>query len=104
LFGLIAFRIGPVIFRGEIMSGSALVRTLATGFVVLVAMPVAMIAAALTIVGIPTAIAALFLYIVALYTADLVVGAWIGGLLLPPADDSLFEFGKSLAVGFAIMS
>jgi hypothetical protein len=52
----------------------------------------------------PIAIAALFLYILALYTADLAVGAWLGGLLVPPADDSLFEFGKSLAAGLAIMT
>ena len=32
------------------------------------------------------------------------VGAWLGRLLAPPADDSLFEFGKSLAVGLAILT
>jgi cytoskeletal protein CcmA (bactofilin family) len=104
LFGLIAYRLGPVIFRGTIASGSELLRKLATGFALLVAMPVAMIAAALTIVGIPIAISALFLYIIALYTADLVVGAWLGRLVWPPTDDSLFEFGKSLAAGLAILS
>jgi cytoskeletal protein CcmA (bactofilin family) len=105
LFGLIVHRIAPVIFRGgAIANGTHLLRTLATGFVVLVVMPVAMIAATLTIIGIPTAIAALFAYILALYTADLVVGAWLGGLILPPADDSLFEFGKSLAAGLAILT
>ena len=104
VFGLIVYRISPVIFRGAIANGSHLLRTLATGFVVLVVLPIAMVAAALTIVGIPTAIAALFAYILALYTADLVVGAWLGGMLIPPADDSLFEFGKSLAAGLAVMT
>jgi cytoskeletal protein CcmA (bactofilin family) len=104
LFGLLAYQLAPVIFRGMIANGSQLLRTFVTGFVMLVVMPVAMIAAALTVIGIPIAIAALFLYILALYTADIVVGAWLGGLLLPPADDSLFEFGKSLAAGLAIVS
>src|SRR6185503_4424653 len=104
LFGLIVHRIAPVCFRGTVASGSHLLRMLATGFVVLVVLPVAMIASALTIVGIPTAIAALFAYILALYTADLVVGAWLGRLLVPPADESLFEFGKSLAAGLAVMT
>ena len=104
LFGLIAQRLAPAIFRGRIATGSELVRTLATGFVTLVVMPVAMIAAALTIVGIPLAIAALFVYILVLYCADLAVAAWLGGLLAPPADDSLFEFGKSLAAGLAILA
>ena len=104
VFGLIVYQISPVIFRGAIADGSQLLRTLATGFVVLVVLPIAMIAAALTIIGIPTAIAALFAYILALYTADLVVGAWLGAMLVPPADESLFEFGKSLAAGLAILS
>jgi cytoskeletal protein CcmA (bactofilin family) len=104
VFGLIVYRIAPAIFRGAIASGSHLLRTLATGFVVLVVMPIAMIASALTIIGIPAAIAALFAYILGLYTADLVVGAWLGRMLVPPADDSLFEFGKSLAAGLAILT
>jgi cytoskeletal protein CcmA (bactofilin family) len=104
LFGLIAYRIAPAVFRGAIATSSELWRALAHGFVMLFVMPIAMIAAALTVVGIPTAIAALFLYILALYTADLVVGAWLGRLLVPPADESLFEFGKSLAAGLAILT
>jgi cytoskeletal protein CcmA (bactofilin family) len=104
LFGLVSHRFAPAVFRGRIASGSDLLRTLATGFVTLVVVPVAMVAAALTIVGIPLAIAALFIYLILLYTADLAVAAWLGGLLAPPADDSLFEFGKSLAVGLAIMA
>jgi len=104
VFGLIAYRLGPVVFRGTIATSADLFRALGLGFVVLVVAPVAMIAAALTIVGIPAAVTALFLYITALYTADLVVGAWLGQLVAPPADDSLLAFGKSLAAGLAILS
>jgi cytoskeletal protein CcmA (bactofilin family) len=104
VFGLIAYRIGPVVFRGTIATSADLFRALGLGFVVLVVAPVAMIAAALTIVGIPTAIVALFLYIVALYTADLVVGAWLGRLVAPPADASTLAFGRSFAAGLAILS
>jgi cytoskeletal protein CcmA (bactofilin family) len=104
VFGLIAYRIGPAVFRGTITTGGELLRALLLGFVVLVVAPIAMIAAALTIVGIPTAVLALFLYIVALYTADLVVGAWLGRLVAPPADDSLLAFGKSFAAGLAILT
>ena len=104
LFGLFVYRIAPAVFRNRIENGSDLGRALLTGFVVLVVMPVAILAAALTIVGIPAAVATLFLFIVGLYTADLVVGAWLGGLLAPPASRSLFAFGKSLAVGLAILT
>ena len=101
-FGSYALRQAPKLIL--VATGSELLRTLAAGFVALVVMPVAMVAAALTIVGIPLAIAALFLYLLVLYSADLAVAAWLGGLLAPPADDSLFEFGKSLAAGLAVLA
>jgi hypothetical protein len=104
LFGLIAHWLAPAVFRNRIANGPELLRALATGFVVLVVAPVAIVAAALTIVGIPVALAALFLYLVALYTADLVVGAWLGGLLAPRASDSPLAFGRSLAVGLAVLT
>ncbi|MGH7336181.1 MAG: hypothetical protein ACREI7_01265, partial [Myxococcota bacterium] len=104
VIGLIAYRNGTVIFRGTIATGGELLRALGLGFVVLVVAPIAMIAAALTIIGIPTAVLALFLYIVALYTSDLVVGAWLGRLVAPPADESLVAFGRSFAAGLAILT
>lgn len=104
LFGLLAYAIGPRIFRGTIDTSGDLLRTLGTGFVVLVVGPVAILAAALTIVGIPAAILALFLYIVALYTADLAVGAWLGRWLAAPEDRSLFAFGKSFGLGLAVLN
>ena len=104
VFGLVAHRLAPVVFRGTVATGSDLLRTLVTGFVMLIVMPVAMIARALTIIGIPIAVAALFLYILAIYTADLVVGAWLGRLLAPPADESMLEFGKSFALSLAMLT
>ena len=32
------------------------------------------------------------------------VGAWLGRLLAPPADESLFAFGRSFAIGLAIVT
>jgi cytoskeletal protein CcmA (bactofilin family) len=104
VFGLIVYRIAPRVFRNALANGTDLWRALATGFVVLVVMPVAILAAACTIVGIPAAVAALFLYVMGLYTADLVVGAWLGTLLAPPANDSLLAFGRSFAIGLAVLT
>ena len=103
LFGLFAYRIGPAVFRGTIATRPASCCARSHRLRRARVIPVAMIAAALTIVGIPRQ-CSLFLYIVALYTADLVVGAWLGRLIAPPADASLFAFGKSFAAGLAILT
>jgi hypothetical protein len=104
VFGLLVYWIAPAAFRGAISTGGELFRTLGRGFVVLVVGPVAIVAVALTVVGIPVALLGLFAYIAALYTADLAVGAWLGRWLAPPADDSMFAFGRSLALGLAIVT
>ena len=104
LFGLVAWWLGPVVFRGDVRTGRELLRALVLGFAVLVTTPVGIIAAALTIVGIPLAVLALFLYLTALYTADLVVGAWLGRLVAAPTDDGLLAFGRSFAIGLAILT
>jgi cytoskeletal protein CcmA (bactofilin family) len=104
LFGLLVYLIGPRMFRGSIDTSGDLFRTLGLGFVVLVTVPVAIIAAALTIIGIPVAVSALFLYIVALYGADLAIAAWLGRVIAAPADDSLLAFGRSFGLGLAILA
>ena len=103
LFGLFVYWVGPVVFRGAVRTGPELFRALGLGLVVLVMGPVAAVVAALTVVGLPMAVLLVFLYIVALYTADVVVGAWLGRWLAPPADASLLSFGKSFALGLAIL-
>lgn len=104
VFGLLIHLIEPDFFRGGVVTGGDFFRTLGLGFVVLVVFPVAMLVTALTVVGIPVAVVALFAYIVALYTAELVVGAWVGRLVWAPSDDSTLAFGRSFAVGFAIVT
>jgi cytoskeletal protein CcmA (bactofilin family) len=104
LFGLLGYAIAPAIFRGEVRTGPELLRALGTGLVTLVMVPVVAVVAALTIVGIPIAVVFAFLYVVALYTADLVVGAWLGRLVTPPANTTLLAFGKSFGVGLLIVN
>ena len=103
VFGLVAYQLAPSLFRGEVVTGADLARTLGLGVVALVITPLAMLAAALTVVGLPLAVALLFAYLVTLYLADLVVAAWVGRLLLPPPDEGTLAFGRSLGAGLLLV-
>jgi len=104
VFGVLLHLAAPQIFQVSLYTSRDFFRSLGVGFVVLVVTPFAMLLAALTVVGIPAAVLCLFVYIVALYTAELVVGAWLGRLLWPPADDSTLAFARSFFVGLGLLT
>jgi cytoskeletal protein CcmA (bactofilin family) len=104
LFGLMMRWLHPAIFEAELHTGGEFLRSLGVGFLAIVATPFAILAAALTVVGIPIAVMALFAYLVALYTGEITVGAWLGRVLLPPADAGLLAFGRSLFAGLALIT
>jgi hypothetical protein len=104
LFGLLVRWLAPSLLESELHDGSQFFRCLGMGFLVIVAVPFAILAAALTVVGIPIAVLALFAYLATLYTAGIAVGAWLGRSLLPPGDASLYSFGRSLFVGLAVLT
>ena len=104
VFGLVLYQFAPQVFSGSVVTGGDLARTLMLGFVALVVTPLAIVAVALTVVGLPVAVSLLFVYLASLYTADLVVGAWIGRLWWPPEDDSTLAFGKSMGLGLGILT
>ena len=37
-------------------------------------------------------------------TAEIVVGAWLGRMLWPPLDETLFGFGRSLFAGLTVLT
>jgi cytoskeletal protein CcmA (bactofilin family) len=104
LFGLLLHWLAPWLLESELRTGAQFFRGLGAGFLVIVATPVAILLTALTVVGIPIAVLALFVYLIALYTGEIAVGAWLGRVLLPPADRSLMGFGRSLFVGLAVLT
>jgi cytoskeletal protein CcmA (bactofilin family) len=104
LFGLLLYALAPQLFAGELHTAPQFFRALGYGFLVAVATPVAIVLMALTVVGIPVAVLTLFVFVVAFYTSEIVVGAWIGTSLLPPADRSLYAFGRALFAGLAILT
>ena len=104
LFGLVAYKLAPEVFRGSLATGSDLLFALAYGFAAVVVTPLGVLVAALTFVGIPLAVALLFVFLLSLYTAELAFAAWLGRLVVAPADESVFEFGKSLCAGLGIVT
>jgi len=104
LFGLLLRWLSPSLLEAELHTGAQFFRSLGLGFLVIVATPFAILAVALTVVGLPIAVLALFVYLVALYSGEIAAGAWLGRMLLPPADAGLFAFGRSLFAGLGILT
>lgn len=104
LFGLLLRLAVPVVYTGHLTTGTQFFRTLFLGLLVILATPLAILVTAATVVGIPVAVLALFVYVVLLYSADLVVSAWLGRLIAPPADESFFAFGRSFLIGLAVLA
>ncbi len=104
LFGLLLHFLMPAIFEAGLSTSPEFFRSFGYGFLVIVATPIAICLLALTVVGIPVAVLALFSYVVLFYSAEIVVGAWIGRVLWPPSDESIFAFGRSFFVGLAVLT
>jgi cytoskeletal protein CcmA (bactofilin family) len=71
----------PAFVEGATGAVSSPWRSLGLGFAVLVATPVAILLAAITLIGLPLALLALALYLAALYLAKIFVAAYIGRML-----------------------
>jgi cytoskeletal protein CcmA (bactofilin family) len=103
VFGLVLFLLLPSLFRERLEGSGDLFRSLGLGFLALVATPVAVLAVALTVVGLPIAVLGLVGYLTALYASDILVGFLVGRALLPPADDRVSSFSRSLLAGLAVV-
>jgi cytoskeletal protein CcmA (bactofilin family) len=103
VFGILLYALVPGLFEARVHTSREFFRALGLGFVALVVPPIAILAVALTVIGIPAAVLSLFVYVTALYTAEIVVGTWLGRTLLPPRDDSMYALGRSLLAGLAIL-
>jgi cytoskeletal protein CcmA (bactofilin family) len=90
-------------FFGRVVRKSARIGvSIGYGAVVLVATPILAILACLTLVGIPLAVTALMAYIVALYSAQIVVGTWVGEKLLGTPTGTGARIGR-MALGLALL-
>ncbi len=101
--GMVLFWLFPSWFAAEAETLPAILRTLGSGFLVLVVTPFAVILIALTIVGLPVALFTLVLWLASLYAALIFAGAWLGEALLHSGRQNFKAFGISLLAGLGVL-
>lgn len=104
LFGLLLYVLSPKLFQFELETSQQFFRNLGFGFLAMVATPVAVVLMALTLVGIPIAILTLFLFLVGIYTANVLIGAWLGQRLLSLREGSIGSFARSFFLGLLLLT
>lgn len=80
--GVVLLKIFPRFYGGAAEAVSSVWRSLGLGLAVLAGVPVAAIAAGITLVGLPLALMAVAIYLIALYLAKIFVAAYLGRRLL----------------------
>lgn len=89
LFGLVLFLLLPEFARQTAGAAGRYGASFGLGLLMLIGVPITVVFACVTLVGIPLGIAAFVLWLAMLYSAQLAVGAILGGWLLgsaPPGD------------------
>lgn len=103
VFGLVLRALAPWLFDAEVRSARAFFRSLGVGVLVVVATPVAILVAAVTVIGIPVALLGLFVYVTLLYSADILVGALVGRALVGSGETGTGAFARELLLGLALV-
>jgi cytoskeletal protein CcmA (bactofilin family) len=102
LLGFLLILIAPgFYFDGENASNKVGL-AMGTGFLTLLAVPIAAVIACFTIVGIGVGVVAILLWIIAIYAAQIFVGAWLGEKILG-AKVGVGPAAARLALGLAII-
>jgi Putative zinc-finger len=104
VYGLLIYLFDPRLFEAELPDGRAFVRSLGTGFVVVLAGPVALGLIGLTVIGIPIAVIGFFILLSALYTSYVLVAGMVGQSVFEPRGSGPGAFAPSLLVGVLIVS
>ncbi|MCH7707517.1 MAG: hypothetical protein IH884_03450 [Myxococcales bacterium] len=101
--GMLLHALLPGVFREKLETPGETFRAMAIGFLVVVAMPIALFIVACTLVGIPLALIGLGLYLAAIYIGSIVIAALIGKAIVHPADERWTSFGLALLVGLLVV-
>jgi len=104
VFGLLIQVLDPRLFEAERPDARGFFRSLGVGFLLVLAGPVAIGLAALTVVGIPVALLGFFVLVTAVYSAYVFAAALVGRSLLPPSRPGLAGSAPSLLVGVLVLS
>jgi hypothetical protein len=103
LMGLLLFWLIPGIKDTPLSNGRGLLTSGGIGFLALVAPPVAVIILAITVLGLPIAFTTLLFYLLALYLSKIVVGRYIGKVLLGSDKDTMAATALELLLGIFIV-
>jgi hypothetical protein len=103
LVGLLLLWLCPGLLRGGMETAGTIARIFGLGFLALVAAPVALLLAAITIVGLPLALIGAAIYGAALYLAKIAAAGWLGGLMLGPAPEDRARWALALLAGLAVI-
>ncbi len=93
----------PGVYGGGIATAGAFFRSMGVGFLAVVATPIAVALACVTLVGIPVALIGLGVYLAALYASGIVVAVLLGSALVHPNHEGWTGFGLALLVGLVIL-
>lgn len=102
VYGLVALVLAPKLMTRVLETVPRYGASFLLGAAALFATPIAIVIVCLTIVGIPLGVLAMVAYFVALYSAQVFVGAWLGGKLLGAPQSKGQAIGR-LALGLAIL-
>jgi hypothetical protein len=107
LTGVVLFALWPFLFAARPESAGRILIAAGIGFLVLIATPIAVVIAGITLVGLPLAVIGLLTFVVALYMAKIFVAALIGEALVGPPGlappKRLGSFALALLAGLAIL-
>lgn len=102
LFGLLFLLLAPGFFADAGQAAKRVGPAMGFGVLFGIATPVVAIIACVTIVGLSIGISALFLYVIAFYSAQVIIGAWLGEKILGAGVGVGPAVGR-LALGLAIV-
>jgi len=102
LFGLVLFLLTPNFATETVSAAERYGAPIGLGVLVFFGVPIAAFIACFTVVGIPLAVFVAGFWILMLCTAELVVGAVVGNLVLGRAADTWGKIGR-MALGFVIV-
>lgn len=101
--GLLLMFLLPGFYQGSMQSVGRFWRSLGLGLAVLVAVPVAIVIALITVVGIPIALIVLALYLISLYLSKIVVAAFVGQALLKKSAEEATRSIPVLLLGLGVV-
>ena len=104
VFGLLLYALDPRLFEADPPDTRSFFRSLGTGFVMVLAGPVALALIALTVIGLPVAFLLGFILIAAVYSSYVLVAGLVGQAAVRPSGPGLGAFAPSLLAGVLILS